>query len=86
MSLQFNLSTKNFSRNVGSIVGVISDSLLSPFIKDEAIISQEASIVLKNPLDREIVDSAVQEMKNNRQITSKTITLSNNRKITLSID
>ena len=86
MAVQFNLSTKNFTRNISSLVDVLSDSLIGSWIKDESLMSQEAYSVLKNPADREIVDNAVQEMKNNRNLSRKTVTLSNKKTITLSIE
>ncbi len=86
MSLQIYFSKRNFSKNLDNFFGVFSDSLVSQFLKDDSLINPEAHVVLRNPVDREIVDNAVQEMKNNKEITSKTITLSSNKTVTLSID
>ena len=86
MSLQIHFSKRNFSKNLSSIIGILSDNLIGQFVNDDSIIDPEAHIVLKNPEDRIIVDNAVQEMKNNRNINRKTITLSNDKTVTLSID
>jgi len=86
MSVQINFSKRNLFKNLTEFFDLFSENLGRHFVKNDSLINPEAQVVLKNPEDRQIIENAVQEMKNNRQITRKTITLSNNRTVTLSIE
>lgn len=86
MSIRLNYTTRNLYRNFESVFNVLSNSLLSQFNNNDSIINPEAQIALNNPIDRIKIDQAVQELKSDRRIKRKTITLSNHKNITLSVE
>lgn len=63
MSLQIDFfRNRNFSKNLDNFFRVFSDSLVCQCLKDYSLIDTEAHVVLRNPVIREIVDNAVQEL------------------------
>ena len=77
---------KNLSRNLASVIGILSESVSSPFKDGDEIMNPEAKNLLRNPKDRLAIDSAVQELKLNRSAKRKTVTLSNKENITIFVE
>ena len=86
MSHIINFSSRNFSRNISSLVEVISESLIGQFQNSDAVITPDAKIALDNPIDRMKIDAAVQELKKDKSIKSKTVILSNKKEVVLSVE
>ena len=72
---------------MGEVIKIITQSLgnvlSSYFGSDMDVMSDNAKRIFSNKDDREKYIKAVEEMKNDSNITEKTITLSNNEQITL---
>ncbi len=77
---------ENLPEKLNLVYTLLAGTLFSQFRSDDAIISREAQGVLQNPVDKERIDKAVQEMKKDSSITKKKLTLSNNKEIIISID
>ena len=60
--------------------------MIGQFESGDAIINPNAQHLLNNPIDKVKIDSAVQELKKDRSLKNKTITLSNSKKVTLSVE
>lgn len=89
MILRTKIFIQDIARKFNMIFDELTENLISQFSIDTPIISQEAHNYLKNPSDKIEIDKAVFELKNktnSKTTKSKTLNLSNNKRITIIVD
>jgi len=76
----------NLPEKLNLVYGILAGSLFSQFRSEDSIISLEAQDILQNPVDRKIIDDAVQELKKDPVKGKKNLILSNNKEITITVE
>ncbi|WP_282051386.1 hypothetical protein [Maribacter aquivivus] len=76
----------NLPEKINIVYSVLAGAIFSQFGTNDSIINPEAYTTLKNPVDREMINAAVQELKNDPSLRNKKLTLSNQEELIISVD